>query len=262
MVNGVKKVLTAIKPENIQTVKVYSKQSGDDFPKWHEEFELAEKKKVDSSRNNDLAQSDVTNQQKIENSEVEILSEEKTSSMAMSDSDIALEYIVENINNTFRQNGLTISVSTTTIPSIVNGYLEITVVSRRPLREESETIKNIIINTIENELNNPSNEYFDGVNLTFISLRGKEYDDSWTRELYRKPQVQASQVTPAQVKQPDGCAIFIGAFLVASVGWIVLFFFFSFLAGFGLPISGLITLLNLSFPAIFIFVLFASYSNK
>jgi hypothetical protein len=56
MVNGVKKVLTAIKPENIQTVKVYSKQSGDDFPKWHEEFELAEKKKVDVSPNIDLTQ--------------------------------------------------------------------------------------------------------------------------------------------------------------------------------------------------------------
>ena len=56
MVNGVKKVLTAIKPENIQTVKVYSKQSGDDFPKWHEEFELAEKKKVDVSPNIDLVQ--------------------------------------------------------------------------------------------------------------------------------------------------------------------------------------------------------------
>ena len=56
MVNGVKKVLTAIKPENIQTVKVYSKQSGDDFPKWHEEFQLAEKKKVDVSPNIDLTQ--------------------------------------------------------------------------------------------------------------------------------------------------------------------------------------------------------------
>ena len=56
IVNGVKKVLTAIKPENIQTVKVYSKQSGDDFPKWHEEFELAEKKKVDVSPNIDLTQ--------------------------------------------------------------------------------------------------------------------------------------------------------------------------------------------------------------
>ena len=56
MVNGVKKVLTAIKPENIQTVKVYSKQIGDDFPKWHEEFELAEKKKVDVSPNIDLTQ--------------------------------------------------------------------------------------------------------------------------------------------------------------------------------------------------------------
>jgi len=56
MVNGVKKVLTAIKPENIQTVKVYSKQSGDDFPKWHEEFQLAEKKKVDVSPNIDLVQ--------------------------------------------------------------------------------------------------------------------------------------------------------------------------------------------------------------
>ena len=56
MVNGVKKVLTAIKPENIQTVKVYSKQSGDDFPKWHEEFELAENKKVDVSPNIDLLQ--------------------------------------------------------------------------------------------------------------------------------------------------------------------------------------------------------------
>ena len=54
MVNGVKKVLTAIKPENIQTVKVYSKQSGDDFPKWHEEFELAEKRKVDVFPNIDL----------------------------------------------------------------------------------------------------------------------------------------------------------------------------------------------------------------
>jgi len=53
MVNGVKKVLTGIKPENIQTVKVYSKQLGDDFPKWHEEFELAEKKKVDVSPNID-----------------------------------------------------------------------------------------------------------------------------------------------------------------------------------------------------------------
>jgi len=56
MVNGVKKVLTGIKPENIQTVKVYSKQLGDDFPKWHEEFELAEKKKVDVSPNIDLVQ--------------------------------------------------------------------------------------------------------------------------------------------------------------------------------------------------------------
>ena len=56
IVNWVKKVLTAIKPENIQTVKVYSKQSGDDFPKWHEEFELAEKKKVDVSPNIDLTQ--------------------------------------------------------------------------------------------------------------------------------------------------------------------------------------------------------------
>lgn len=56
MVNGVKKVLTAIKPENIQTVKVYSKQSGDDFPKWYEEFEFAEKKKVDISPNIDLVQ--------------------------------------------------------------------------------------------------------------------------------------------------------------------------------------------------------------
>ena len=56
MVNGVKKVLTGIKPQNIQTVKVYSKQSGDDFPKWHEEFELAEKKKVDVSSNIDLTQ--------------------------------------------------------------------------------------------------------------------------------------------------------------------------------------------------------------
>jgi hypothetical protein len=56
MVNGVKKVLTGIKPENIQTVKVYSKQSGDDFPKWHEEFELAEKKKGDVSPNIDLVQ--------------------------------------------------------------------------------------------------------------------------------------------------------------------------------------------------------------
>ncbi len=58
MVNGVKKVLTSINPENIQTVKVYSKQSGDDFPKWHEEFELAEKKKVDISPNTDLTQSE------------------------------------------------------------------------------------------------------------------------------------------------------------------------------------------------------------
>ncbi|PZV18266.1 MAG: hypothetical protein DCF20_04225 [Pseudanabaena sp.] len=56
MVNGVKKILTGLKPENIQTVKVYSKQSGDDFPKWHEEFELAEKKKVDVSPNIDLTQ--------------------------------------------------------------------------------------------------------------------------------------------------------------------------------------------------------------
>ena len=56
MVNGVKKVLTSINPENIQTVKVYSKQTGDDFPKWHEEFELAEKKKVDISPNIDLVQ--------------------------------------------------------------------------------------------------------------------------------------------------------------------------------------------------------------
>jgi hypothetical protein len=59
MVNGVKKVLTAIKPENIQTVKVYSKQTGDDFPKWDEEFELAEKKKVDVSPNIDLTQLEV-----------------------------------------------------------------------------------------------------------------------------------------------------------------------------------------------------------
>ena len=59
MVNGVKKVLTGIKPENIQTVKVYSKKSGDDFPKWHEEFELAEKKKVDVSPNIDLIQLEV-----------------------------------------------------------------------------------------------------------------------------------------------------------------------------------------------------------
>ena len=56
MVNGVKKVLTSINPENIQTVKVYSKQTGDDFPKWHEEFQLAEKKKVDISPNIDLTQ--------------------------------------------------------------------------------------------------------------------------------------------------------------------------------------------------------------
>ena len=56
MVAGVRKILTGIKPENIQAVAIYSKQSGDDFFSWHEEFELAEDKKVDVSSNSELVQ--------------------------------------------------------------------------------------------------------------------------------------------------------------------------------------------------------------
>ena len=58
MVSGVRKILTGIKPENIQTVAIYSKQLGDDFFSWHEEFELAENKKVDISSNSELVQSE------------------------------------------------------------------------------------------------------------------------------------------------------------------------------------------------------------
>jgi len=56
MVAGVKKILTEIKPENVHAVEVYSKQLGDDFFSWHEEFKLAEEKKVDISPNIDLTQ--------------------------------------------------------------------------------------------------------------------------------------------------------------------------------------------------------------
>lgn len=40
MVDGTKKLLTLINPSDINKVKIYFKQSGDDFPKWDEEFEL------------------------------------------------------------------------------------------------------------------------------------------------------------------------------------------------------------------------------
>jgi hypothetical protein len=39
-VNKVKKLLTKINPQNTQRVRVYSKQTGDDFPRWNEDFEL------------------------------------------------------------------------------------------------------------------------------------------------------------------------------------------------------------------------------
>jgi len=40
MVDGTKKLLTLINPSDIDKVKIYFKQSGDDFPKWDDEFEL------------------------------------------------------------------------------------------------------------------------------------------------------------------------------------------------------------------------------
>ena len=40
IVDGTKKLLTLINPSDINKVKIYFKQSGDDFPKWDDEFEL------------------------------------------------------------------------------------------------------------------------------------------------------------------------------------------------------------------------------
>ncbi len=88
MVTGIKKILAIINPENIESIKVYFKQSGDDFPKWQEDFELIENKKDEGFPNIKLSQPDVPKLTESINSNDKIrkLTEEKTILPKLSDS--------------------------------------------------------------------------------------------------------------------------------------------------------------------------------